>query len=371
MAKKNKQVKRKRSRPNRFRDWAGAYAAGDRDEKGEVELHARSDKMIGKKPGVSQDVRDTVNEDMYGETTEAIVYEVYGQLCKVCDNDGSEHSCTWRRVLELTDVGKKNLIVVGDKVTIGHTPEGDGVILRIHPREGILSRAAAHGRREEHIIASNVDQLLIVASILDPEIRLGLIDRYLICAERAKLKPIIIINKIDLGNTDEIKDDLNDYAEIGYKHIELSAKTGTGINALRDVIKNKTSVVAGQSGVGKSTILTSIQPGLFLRVAQVHEASGQGRHTTTGAKLIPLDIGGFVVDTAGIREFGLHDMHHDELERYMPDISRYLPECTMPDCTHIHEPNCGVINAVEQGELSFRRYEAYLNIHESLKQGRR
>jgi ribosome biogenesis GTPase len=219
----------------------------------------------------------------------------------------------------------------------------------------------------KQVIAANADQLLIVASWRDPIFWPELADRYLIAAERNNLSPILCLNKIDLAeDVTDYQAALRPYLTLGYRVLFTSALSGDGVSELRDEMRGRTTVLAGLSGVGKSSLLSAVQPGLQLRSGEVSERSGEGQHITTQVNLFRLDVGGFVIDTPGIREFGLSGLRQAELARFYPEMVAVQGGCRFNDCSHLHEPGCAVQAAVRRGSVSATRYHNYQKIYESL-----
>jgi ribosome biogenesis GTPase len=222
----------------------------------------------------------------------------------------------------------------------------------------------------QQVIAANADQLLIVASWRDPAIWLELIDRYLITAERNNLTPTICVNKVDLadaqGREAICRATLQPYLDLGYRVIFSSALTSVGVDELREVLRGRTTALAGMSGVGKSSLLAAVQPGLRLRTTEVSDHSHEGRHATTQVTMLPLAVGGWVVDTPGIREFGLSGLQRGELVHFYPEIAAVATGCRFGDCSHTHEPGCAVQEAVHRGHVSKARYHNYKKIYETL-----
>jgi ribosome biogenesis GTPase len=212
------------------------------------------------------------------------------------------------------------------------------------------------------VIVANVDQILIVGSAAEPMLKPHLIDRMLVTAEKARIRPVICINKIDLVDPVDLQPLVGVYGQMGYQVLLLSAETGFGIDRLRRVLANRQSVVAGQSGVGKSSLLNTVEPALKLRVRTVSDETQKGRHTTTTARLIPLPHGGYVVDTPGIRQFQLWDVIPEEVACYFRDLRPFVSHCRFPDCTHTHEAGCAVKDAAADGKLDVRRYESYCQL---------
>jgi ribosome biogenesis GTPase / thiamine phosphate phosphatase len=235
----------------------------------------------------------------------------------------------------------------------------EGIIERVEPRKTVLSRAT---RGRQQIIVANADQLLIVSSAAEPYLKPNLIDRFLITAQKTGLKPLVCINKIDLVEPASLSPVVGTYSQMGYRVLLVSAVTGFGIEPLRRALAGRATVVAGQSGVGKSSLLNTVDPALVLRVAAVSAETQKGRHTTTTARLWPLASGGYVVDTPGIRQFQLWDVIPAEVAGYYRDIRPYINHCRYPNCTHTHETDCAVKNAVADGWLDLRRYESYCQL---------
>ena len=278
---------------------------------------------------------------------------------------GVKYECTVRRVVQTLARDARNVVVTGDRVWFLPTgqvlPSGmeQGVIERVEARRGIISRVSQH---REHIIVANVDQVVIVVSAADPALKPHLIDRFLVSAEKGEVRAVICINKTDLIDLADLQPILGMYARLGYQVLATSGLSGRGIEPLRRLLKDQQSVFAGQSGVGKSSLLNALKPGLNLKTAQVSDWTRKGRHTTRRAILHDLDFGGWVVDTPGIRQFALWDVIPEEVEAYFIEFRPFIAYCKFPDCTHDHEEGCGVKQAVEDGLIFTSRYESYLRI---------
>jgi ribosome biogenesis GTPase / thiamine phosphate phosphatase len=255
-------------------------------------------------------------------------------------------------------------LAVGDQVEVLVTAEGQGAIEQVLPRRTKLSRRAVGSSKREQIVAANVDQMVIVTAASAPS--LNLIDRYLVAASRGGLQPVICINKIDLGIPAGLAGDLAPYTELDYPVHWTSAVTGAGIPEFRAQLAQVTSVLAGKSGVGKSALLTAVDPQLALRSAPISEATGKGRHTTSFSSLLPLAGGGYVIDTPGIREYTLWEIEPRDLDQHFPDIAQFAAECRFDDCAHRQEPDCGVKAALADGRLPERRYASYSRIRNGL-----
>ncbi len=285
------------------------------------------------------------------------VMRVHGVNSLVQTEDGRFFHCVTRRILKTLATDQRQPIVTGDRVLF--RPAGhEGMIERVEPRHGTLARESKH---RKHVIVTNVDQVLIVASADQPVFKPNLIDRMLLTAEQAGIKPVICINKTDLVNFVDFQPIVGVYARMGYTVLPLSVATGFGIERLRRQLAGRESVVTGQSGVGKSSLLNAVDPKLDLRISELGTAQ-KGKHTTTTSELIQLSFGGYVVDTPGIRQFMLWDIIPQEVFGLFRDLRPYENLCHFPDCTHSHEDECAVKNAVAEGRLDLRRYESYLSI---------
>jgi ribosome biogenesis GTPase / thiamine phosphate phosphatase len=287
------------------------------------------------------------------------VLAVQGLHSTVEAGDGAVFSCATRRLLKTMATDERHVVAAGDFVMFRPVTADEGIIERVEPRKTVLSRAT---RGRQQIIVTNVDQVLIVASAAQPYLKPNLIDRLLITAHKTQLRPLVCINKIDLVDPASLAPLVGTYSQMGYRVLLLSATHGIGIDRLRGALAGRASVVAGQSGVGKSSLLNAIDPSLVLRTAAVSAESQKGRHTTSTARLWPLSSGGYVVDTPGIRQFQLWDVIPTEVAGYFRDIRPYINHCRFPNCTHTHEVDCAVKNAVADGWLDLRRYESYCHL---------
>ncbi len=297
---------------------------------------------------------------------QGVVVEVSQGLCRV-DLGRRTLLCRLRGALTAAETGFTNVVAVGDEVLVSEDGNEQGVVEAVLPRRSLLARSDVFRPHLQQVIVANADQLLIVASWREPTLWPELLDRYLITAERNHLPVKICVNKMDLVEDEtECESLLQPYRALGYRLILTSVPTGRGIVELRAQLQNRTTVLAGLSGVGKSSLLAAVQPGLQVRVGAVSETSGEGRHTTSQATLIRLDAGTAVVDTPGIREFGLSGLSRLELERFYPEIAAIARLCRFDDCIHLHEPDCAVKAAVQQGRVSAVRYHNYQKIYEAL-----
>ena len=387
MRKVRKQIKSNR-KPKRARrkDWA-AMDFDDVDDLYELDYPRRERIMPRGERERRQEIESAVLSALAGqeddddqETTpldnvpgqQGVVIEVSSNLCRVALN-GRSLLCGIRGALSAKDSGYTNVVAVGDRVIVSANGK-QGVVEQILPRRGILARANIyhHGHRlcnmhSQQLIAANVDHLLIVASWRAPTLWPELVDRYLIAAQRNKLPVTICVNKVDLvQDAAACRAKLQPYLDLGYRVIFSSALTGQGIEELVSLLQKRTTVLAGMSGVGKSSLLTAIQPDLQLEAKTVSEHSGEGRHTTSQVSMKELAMGGFVIDTPGIREFGLSGLQPSEVTRFYPEIVAVAARCRFGNCTHMHEPGCAVKEAVRQGNVSTTRYHNYKRIRSFL-----
>jgi len=251
-----------------------------------------------------------------------------------------------------------DVAALGDRVLVRDLGDGRGAIEEIEPRHSVLSRQAPVGEREQVIVA-NPDQAVFVFACQDPELNPRMLDRLLVAAEREEISSIICLNKMDLAVGDDCHQSMVPYRAIGYEVHFVSAETGAGIDDLHAALVGKISVFAGPSGVGKTSLLNAIQPGLALRTGVIRQATRKGKHTTVSLKLVPLADGGYIADTPGMKAFALWDIEPEELDAYFPEIGQRVADCDFSDCSHLHEPGCAVLAAVESGQISPGRYDSY------------
>lgn len=273
------------------------------------------------------------------------------------------------------------IVAVGDRVLWRQSPEGGYTIEDVEERERALSRLKplpsgrgtrrwdrqGYLREQEQVIIANPDQVVFVIACANPEPRLRMLDRLLVGAERQAIPPLICANKVDLVTDSEAARLFGIYEHIGYRVLFTSARTGQGIDELRAQLKDRISALVGPSGVGKSSLLNRLEPGLGKRVMNVSTATGKGRHTTTVTELVPLSVGGWVADTPGIRALALFDLDPEEIDAYFPDIVPYVPHCGFSDCTHTVEPDCAVREALARNTIDEHRYESYMRLHQEHK----
>lgn len=293
------------------------------------------------------------------------------------DLDGETYTCMVRGLLKRERTQHKSLVTVGDLVRFAKMPDHEGMIVDVEPRRSVLSRADNLSRKKEHLIAANIDQVLITTSVMTPPLKPPLIDRYIIAAQKGNMQPIIIVNKIDLLDSLAFDEDAREqqralveecrraYERVGIPFLVLSVEKGQGIEELREVMKDKTSVFSGQSGTGKSSLINQLT-GLDLPVGETVRQTRKGAHTTTQAQLVPLEYGGFCVDTPGIKSFGMWDLAKEEVQGYFSEILESSSSCHFPNCTHTHEDRCQVRLDVEAGKIPLLRFESYLSLIESV-----
>ncbi|AWM41228.1 Putative ribosome biogenesis GTPase RsgA [Gemmata obscuriglobus] len=403
MSKKKKvrvELRKNREKPPRENDITRDFKEGDgRADDARTNERVRAKGAISRYRTVVQDeaangtAMPAVN---VGECLRGRVLRVHGLASVVETDDGRVFRCAVRRLLKSLATDERSVVTTGDVVwirpagtgTSGRAPapsptddagngepddaapqpptsDGlsapqEGMIERVEPRHGVLTRAS---RRREHVLVANVDQLVIVMSLVEPSLKPHLIDRYLAAAQQGGLKPVLCLNKADLlTDPTELQPLIGLYAQMGVPVYLCSARTGYGIPRLQEQLRGRSTVFSGQSGVGKSSLLNAVQPDLALAVKSVSEVNQKGRHTTTYSQLIKLNFGGWVVDTPGVRQLQLWDARPEEMEGYFPEFRPFVPLCSFPDCTHTHELNCAVKDAVARRLITSRRYHSYLGL---------
>jgi ribosome biogenesis GTPase / thiamine phosphate phosphatase len=296
------------------------------------------------------------------------VIQSTGKWYKVAVN-GEITDCRLPGKFRLDTKEVTNPIAVGDYVSFEQAEDGTGSITIIHERENYVPRQATHGRRGEQILAANIDRAWVLQSVRQPKLNLGFVDRFLVTCEAYEVPAGIIINKMDLAkkNDTELVDELIElYSGLGYRILATSIHDEESVAQLREELRDKTSVFIGPSGTGKTSLLNVVEPGIDLKTGEISTYSQKGKHTTTFARLVPISGGGFIVDTPGIREFGLVQIEKSELSLYFPEMFEPRQNCKYYNCTHYHEPGCGVVEAYEEGKIDPDRYNSYLNMLESL-----
>lgn len=280
--------------------------------------------------------------------------------------DDQTVDCSIKGKFRIQGMRATNPVAIGDIVDIELPSNAErGMITAIHERKNYIVRKATNLSKLVHVIAANIDQAFLVVSLKNPETSTSFIDRFLVTSEAYRIKTRLVFNKIDLYDeqkTDYMNYLIRVYEDAGYDCIRISASQNINIDILRQEFKDKTNVICGQSGVGKSTLVNTIEPGLNLRVKEISQYHLKGQHTTTYSEMFKLKDGGSVIDTPGIKGFGLIDFKKEEITHFFPEMLRRLPECKYYNCTHTHEPDCAVKKAVENNEISITRYNSYWDI---------
>ena len=283
----------------------------------------------------------------------------YEVLC-----DGQRINCRIRGKLRLKGVRSTNPVVVGDIVKCESDANGEWVICDILPRRNYIIRRASNLSKESHIIAANIDRAMIVVTLIEPVTALEFIDRFLITCEAYKVPATILLAKIDLlADAPEAVEAFHQtYQSAGYEVIDISATEGIGLERVKELLEGNVTLISGNSGVGKSTLVGKIDPTLVIRTGEISESFHKGKHTTTFSTMYPIGNNGFIIDTPGIKGFGLIEIDDKELWHYFPEMIATAGECRFYNCTHTHEPGCAVTEAVKEGKIAFSRYESYLKI---------
>jgi ribosome biogenesis GTPase len=301
-----------------------------------------------------------------------VVYKSTGSWYTVKDETGKFWNARMKGVMKLDDITSTNPVAVGDKIIM--EPEkneiGVAVINEILERRNYINRQSPRHKHQHHIIAANLDQSILVATLKEPRTSQGFIDRFLVASEMYHVVPYIVFNKSDLYKQKEInkyEEWKEMYQRVGYEVLLISAEKNEGFEKLVDILKDKITLVSGHSGVGKSSLLNLILPGKKLKTSDVSGWSGKGQHTTTFAEMFDLPFGGSIIDTPGMREFGLVDIEKQELSHYYPEMRMRLNDCQFNNCLHINEPGCAIKTGVAAGEIDENRYVSYVNILDSLE----
>ena len=308
---------------------------------------------------------------------EGLVIRTTGSWYRVLLADGGQRDCRLRGNYRLRGNKQTNPVAVGDRVFFELQDDGTGVIHDVADRKNYIVRRATKLSKQTHVIASNIDLLCIVATLGLPRTSTGFIDRLLVTAEAYHIPACILFNKVDLYDSElwEIHDEVKAiYTAAGYPVYEISALEGTGLDEVKQLIAGKTVLFSGHSGVGKSALLNALSPGLALKVGDISDWSLKGRHTTTFAEIFPVQLSTldaklltYMIDTPGIKEFGMVDFNAQELSLFFPEMRALLPKCRFANCTHRHEPGCAVKEALDEGLLSAERYKNYLGILEDIE----
>lgn len=282
------------------------------------------------------------------------------------DGSCAEINCKVKGNFRLKGIRTTNPVAVGDSVTVRLNGDGDGFITEIAPRRNYIIRRASNLSKEAHIIAANVDQTFLIVTLIHPETSMTFIDRFLATAEAYSVPATIVINKTDLLIQEEDKEYLDAvtylYKSIGYDVLHVSAKTGEGLERLRETLAGKTTLLSGNSGVGKTSLINDLVPGLNLKTARISDTHDTGMHTTTFSEMFDLPGGGEIIDTPGVRGFGTIDFDRYEVAHFFPEIFKISKDCKFGNCTHTHEPGCAVLKALENSEIAASRYNSYLSI---------
>ena len=357
--------RRKRARP---RDLTQRYHSGKLDD--DPELDQDELDVSRGKPRKVGTTADDPQKDRHARPREGLlsgrVLSIGPGSCKVRSED-KEYQCVLRGILTAKDSRRQTVLAVGDKVFFSVIADDQGAIEQVDTRRTVLARRGTGPRsRLQHIIAANVDQAVIVVSAREPKFRPRLIDRYLVAAEYGELEAAICINKIDLDPGASYEPSLEMYRSLDYPAIATSATKGVGLDELCALLKDKTSVLAGQSGVGKSTLLSKVDPELELKSIRISSKTGKGQHATKAASLLTLSFGGYVIDTPGIRQFSLWNVPAVDLAGSYPEIARFGENCRFQPCSHIKEIDCAVKAALEEEKIFPTRYESYVSLYQEL-----
>jgi ribosome biogenesis GTPase len=387
VAKKKKvrvDLRKNRSTPPRQRQWTrGFQEHGFAEEATPTEERVRAKGELSRRRTIIQE--DTAPEE--GERPAKMpavdesasrpgrVLRVHRDIALVEGADGRQYRCAVRWLLRSLATDERNIVTTGDRVWFRPALPGaagsegppaapaqasvEGLIERVEPRHGLLTRAS---RGREHVQVANVDQVVFVVSLAEPDLKPHLIDRYLASAIKGQIRPMLALNKADLVDPAGYQRVVGFYSQLGVPTLLTSAASGLGVGMLRGWLRERETVFTGQSGVGKSSLLNAIQPGLGLRVREVSEVNQKGKHTTAAAELIRLEFGGYVVDTPGVRQFQLWDTMPEEVEGFFPEFRPFVALCGFPDCTHTHEERCAVKRAVYRRQISASRYTSYLGL---------
>ncbi|CAM3264322.1 ribosome small subunit-dependent GTPase A [Empedobacter stercoris] len=296
-----------------------------------------------------------------------IVIKSTGSWYHLLTEDGTTYQARIRGKFRIANIKHTNPIAVGDEVDFEIDKDDIAVITKIYDRKNYIIRKSVNLSKKTHIIASNIDVAFLVVTLTNPKTSFGFIDRFLITAEAYHIPVVILFNKMDSYTADEIAEleiYKSIYNTIGYESIDISAETGLNLDKVKALMKDKVSLVSGHSGVGKSTLLNTLNPDLNLKTHEVSDFNSKGQHTTTFAQMYEWPFGGYIIDTPGIKEFGLVHIDKSELQGYFPEILALKYNCKFDNCIHVNEPKCAVRDAVENGEIAISRYENYLTFLE-------
>jgi ribosome biogenesis GTPase len=303
----------------------------------------------------------------------ALIYKSTGSWYIAKNAEGKTFNARIKGIFKIDNISSTNPIAVGDEVEmeIEDVEEESAMIHEIFPRKNYVARISPHNKRMHHIVASNLDQCVLFATLRDPKTSQGFIDRFLVACESYHIPAVIVFNKADIYRKKEmvVFEELKTvYVAIGYKVILASVQENIGVDEIKALLKDKTSLLSGHSGVGKSTFINAVFPDFNLRTAEVSGWSGKGMHTTTFAEMFDLDFGGRIIDTPGLREFGIVDVSKQELSHYFPEMRDLINNCQFNNCMHINEPGCAIKAAVNSGGVSIERYVSYCTILEKMEE---
>jgi ribosome biogenesis GTPase len=298
---------------------------------------------------------------------QGLVIKSTGSWYEVQTDEGRLIKCRIKGKFRTLDIKTTNPVAVGDRVTVEPEPDQEtGLITELEPRKNYIIRKSVNLSKQAQIIAANLDQAFLIVTLASPRTSLGFIDRFLVTAEAYDIPAKLIFNKLDLFSAEglEILSQYQSiYEQAGYPCYSVSALKATNLDQLRELLKDKVTLVSGHSGVGKSTLINALLPGYELKTGDISDWSDKGKHTTTFAEMFKLPFGGYLIDTPGIRELGVFDIEKQELGRLFPEIRKLMDDCRFNNCRHINEPGCAVLEALEEGELEPSRYDSYLSIY--------
>lgn len=303
---------------------------------------------------------------------QGVVYKSTGSWYFVKDASGKVWNARMKGVFKLDNITSTNPVAVGDVVEFSMENEGEKSVLitKIHDRRNYINRQSPRIKSQQHIVAANIDQSLLIATLKNPRTSPGFIDRFLVACEMYHVPALLVFNKADIYREKEAEQFerlKQDYEEIGYAVFLISVEKGEGIDQVKERLQNKITLVSGHSGVGKSSFVNTVLPGVQIKTQNISGWSGKGQHTTTFAEMYDLPFGGQLIDTPGMKEFGLVNVERQELSGYFPEMKKRMPHCQFNNCLHINEPGCAVKEAVINGEISEDRYVSYYNILESIE----
>ncbi len=303
----------------------------------------------------------------------AVVYKSTGSWYTVKDESGIFHNARMKGIFKIDEITSTNPVAVGDEVNIEPENESEetAIITAISDRRNYINRQSPRVKYQHHIVAANIDQSMLIATLKEPKTSQGFIDRFLVASEMYHVPSVIVFNKADLYRNKEnfkFEEWKQMYNKIGYRVILISVLNKSGLEEIKEILKNKITLISGHSGVGKSSLLNSLLPDLNLKTQDVSGWSGKGLHTTTFAEMFDLPFGGNVIDTPGMREFGLVDISRQELSHYFPEMRGRLTNCQFNNCMHVNEPGCAIKKAVEEGTIDPERYISYINILGSIEE---